>query len=80
MGVFEFPQFAYGTRALAIAIANSNAFSVAGGGDTLAAIDQYDLKDEISYVSTGGGAFLAYLEGEPLPAVAALHKKQVIIA
>ncbi|NBX85269.1 MAG: phosphoglycerate kinase [Gammaproteobacteria bacterium] len=80
VGVFEFPQFAYGTRALAIAIANSNAFSVAGGGDTLAAIDQYDLKDEISYVSTGGGAFLAYLEGEPLPAVAALHKKQVIIA
>lgn len=74
VGVFEFPQFAYGTRAIAIAIANSHAFSLAGGGDTLAAIDQYDLKDEISYVSTGGGAFLAYLEGEILPAVAALTK------
>jgi phosphoglycerate kinase len=74
VGVFEFPQFAYGTRALAIAIANSNAFSVAGGGDTLAAIDQYDLKTELSYISTGGGAFLAYLEGEVLPAVAALQK------
>lgn len=80
VGVFEFPQFAYGTRAIAIAIANSEAFSVAGGGDTLAAIDQYDLKNEISYVSTGGGAFLAYLEGETLPAVAALQKKQAIPA
>ena len=76
MGVFEFPQFAYGTRALAIAIANSNAFSIAGGGDTLAAIDQYDLKSELSYISTGGGAFLAYLEGETLPAVAALQQHQ----
>lgn len=74
VGVFEFPQFAYGTRALAIAIANSPAFSIAGGGDTLAAIDQYDLTQEISYISTGGGAFLAYLEGETLPAVAALQK------
>lgn len=74
VGVFEFPQFAYGTRALAIAIANSDAFSLAGGGDTLAAIDQYDLTQEISYISTGGGAFLAYLEGEKLPAVAALEK------
>lgn len=80
VGVFEFPQFAYGTRAIAIAIANSHAFSLAGGGDTLAAIDQYDLKDEISYVSTGGGAFLAYLEGESLPAVAALQKHQSLIA
>jgi len=77
VGVFEFPQFAYGTRALAIAIANSNAFSVAGGGDTLAAIDQYDLKTELSYISTGGGAFLAYLEGEILPAVAALQKHKI---
>jgi phosphoglycerate kinase len=76
VGVFEFPQFAYGTRALAIAIANSDAYSVAGGGDTLAAIDQYDLKQEISLISTGGGAFLAYLEGETLPAVAALLKHQ----
>lgn len=80
VGVFEFPQFAYGTRAIAIAIANSDAFSVAGGGDTLAAIDQYDLKNEISYVSTGGGAFLAYLEGETLPAVAALQKTQAVLA
>jgi len=77
MGVFEFPQFAYGTRAIAIAIANSEAFSVAGGGDTLAAIDQYDLKDELSYISTGGGAFLAYLEGETLPAVAAILQHAV---
>jgi phosphoglycerate kinase len=75
VGVFEFPQFAYGTRAVAIAIANNqHAFSIAGGGDTLAAIDQYDLKSEISYISTGGGAFLAYLEGETLPAVAALQQ------
>jgi len=76
VGVFEFPQFAYGTRALAFSIANSDAFSIAGGGDTLAAIDQYDLKDELSYISTGGGAFLAYLEGETLPAVAAIQKHQ----
>lgn len=75
VGVFEFPQFAYGTRALAIAIANSDAFSIAGGGETLAAIDQYDLKDEISYVSTGGGAFLHYLEGKILPAVAVLEER-----
>lgn len=75
IGVFEFPQFAYGTRALAIAIADSDAFSIAGGGDTLAAIDLYDLKDQISYVSTGGGAFLAYLEGQTLPAVAVLQER-----
>jgi phosphoglycerate kinase len=75
VGVFEFPQFAYGTRAIAIAIANSDAFSIAGGGDTLAAIDLYDLKDEISYISTGGGAFLAYLEGKVLPAVAVLEER-----
>jgi len=75
VGVFEFPQFSYGTRALAIAIANSDAFTIAGGGDTLAAIDQYDLTDEISYISTGGGAFLEYLEGKTLPAVAALEER-----
>ncbi|WP_133128584.1 phosphoglycerate kinase [Legionella nagasakiensis] len=75
VGVFEFPQFAYGTRALAIAIANSEAFSIAGGGDTLAAIDQYDLTDQISYISTGGGAFLEYLEGRPLPAVVILEER-----
>ena len=75
VGVFEFAQFAYGTRALAIAIADSDAFSIAGGGDTLAAIDQYDLTDQISYISTGGGAFLEYLEGKTLPAVAALEAR-----
>ncbi|MDX2346668.1 MAG: phosphoglycerate kinase [Legionella sp.] len=75
VGVFEFPQFSYGTRALAIAIAKSDAFSIAGGGDTLAAIDQYDLTDQISYISTGGGAFLEYLEGQTLPAVAALEAR-----
>lgn len=75
VGVFEFPQFAYGTRALAIAIANSDAFSIAGGGETLAAIDQYDLTGQISYISTGGGAFLQYLEGKRLPAVAILEER-----
>ena len=72
VGVFEFPQFSYGTRAIAIAVANSEAFTIAGGGDTLAAIDQYDLTDQISYISTGGGAFLEYLEGKILPAVSVL--------
>ncbi len=84
VGVFEFPQFSYGTRALAIAIAKSDAFSIAGGGDTLAAIDQYDLTGQISYISTGGGAFLEYLEGQTLPAVAALearaNNRDVVIA
>ena len=75
LGVFEFPQFGYGTRAIAIAIANSHAFSIAGGGDTLAAIDKYDLTDQLSYISTGGGAFLEYLEGKRLPAVAILEKR-----
>lgn len=75
VGVFEFPQFSYGTRALAIAIAKSNAFSIAGGGDTLAAIDLYDLTDQLSYISTGGGAFLEYLEGKTLPAVAVLEAR-----
>jgi phosphoglycerate kinase len=75
VGVFEFPQFSYGTRALAIAIADSDAFSIAGGGETLAAIDQYNLTDQISYISTGGGAFLEYLEGRKLPAVAILEER-----
>lgn len=75
VGVFEFAQFAYGTRALAIAIAESEAFSIAGGGDTLAAIDLYDLNQQISYVSTGGGAFLECLEGKTLPAVAILQER-----
>ncbi|KTC97335.1 phosphoglycerate kinase [Legionella geestiana] len=76
VGVFEFPQFAYGTRALAIAIANSDAFTIAGGGDTLAAVDLYDLTQKISYISTGGGAFLEYLEGKTLPAVAVLIERK----
>ncbi|MGQ3889307.1 phosphoglycerate kinase [Legionella sp. CNM-1927-20] len=75
VGVFEFAQFSYGTRAVAIAIADSDAFSVAGGGDTLAAIDQYNLTEQISYISTGGGAFLECLEGKVLPAVAILEER-----
>jgi phosphoglycerate kinase len=75
VGVFEFAQFAYGTRALAIAIAESDAFSIAGGGDTLAAIDLYDLNQQISYISTGGGAFLECLEGKTLPAVRILQER-----
>lgn len=75
VGVFEFPQFSYGTRALAIAVADSDAFSIAGGGDTLAAIDQYSLNTQISYISTGGGAFLECLEGRTLPAVAILEER-----
>ncbi|MCX7090055.1 MAG: phosphoglycerate kinase [Legionellales bacterium] len=75
LGVFEFPQFGYGTRAMAIAIANSHAFSIAGGGDTLAAIDKYDLTDQMNYISTGGGAFLQCLEGKPLPAVTILEER-----
>lgn len=75
VGVFEFPQFSYGTRAIAIAIADSDAFSIAGGGDTLAAIDLYSLSSQISYISTGGGAFLECLEGKNLPAVAVLEDR-----
>jgi phosphoglycerate kinase len=75
LGVFEFPQFSYGTRSIAIAIADSDAFSIAGGGETLAAIDQYDLTQQISYVSTGGAAFLECLEGKTLPAVAMLESR-----
>jgi len=78
VGVFEFPQFSYGTRALAIAIADSDAFSIAGGGDTLAAIDLYDLTQQMSYISTGGGAFLECLEGKTLPAVAVLEERAKI--
>ncbi len=69
VGVFEFDQFGAGTQAIAEAIAQSEAFSIAGGGDTLAAIDKYGVADKISYISTGGGAFLEFLEGKPLPAV-----------
>ena len=72
VGVFEFPAFAHGTEALAKAIANSEAFSIAGGGDTLAAISKFGITDQINYISTGGGAFLEFLERKTLPAVAAL--------
>jgi len=75
VGVFEFDQFAGGTRALSRAIADSDAFSLAGGGDTLAAIDKFDIADKVSYISTGGGAFLEYVEGKTLPAVAMLEQR-----
>jgi len=75
VGVFEFDQFSGGTRALADAIAHSSAFSLAGGGDTLAAIDKFDIADKVSYISTGGGAFLEYVEGKTLPAVAMLEQR-----
>jgi phosphoglycerate kinase len=75
IGVFEFDQFGEGTRTLAQAIARSPAFSIAGGGDTLAAIEKYRVEDDISYISTGGGAFLEFLEGKKLPAVAVLEER-----
>ncbi|WP_421133685.1 phosphoglycerate kinase [Alteromonas sp. A079] len=75
VGVFEFEQFSAGTKALAEAIASSDAFSIAGGGDTLAAVDKYEIADRVSYISTGGGAFLEFLEGKTLPAVAVLEEK-----
>ena len=75
LGVFEFDQFGGGTRALAEAIAKSPAFSIAGGGDTLAAIDKYGIRNDVSYISTGGGAFLEFVEGKTLPAVAALERR-----
>ena len=75
LGVFEFDQFGEGTRVLAQAIAESPAFSIAGGGDTLAALEKYGLGDRISYISTGGGAFLEFLEGKQLPAVEILESR-----
>ncbi len=75
VGVFEFEQFGEGTRALANAVARSKAFSLAGGGDTLAAIEKYKIEDSISYISTGGGAFLEFVEGKTLPAVAILEQR-----
>lgn len=75
VGVFEFDQFANGTKVLAHAIADSDAFSIAGGGDTLAAIDKYNVAEKISYISTGGGAFLEFVEGKVLPAVAILEER-----
>ena len=75
VGVFEFDQFGEGTKALALAIAESPAFSIAGGGDTLAAIDKYGVAEQISYISTGGGAFLEFVEGKVLPAVDILEQR-----
>ncbi|ODU48967.1 MAG: phosphoglycerate kinase [Lysobacteraceae bacterium SCN 69-48] len=75
VGVFEFDAFAAGTEAVARAIAASQAFSIAGGGDTLAAVDKFGIADQVSYISTGGGAFLEFLEGKTLPAVAALEAR-----
>jgi len=75
VGVFEFSQFAGGTQALAMAIAESDAFSLAGGGDTLAAIDQFGIAERVSYISTGGGAFLEFVEGKQLPAVTMLKSR-----
>ncbi len=75
VGVFEFDQFGEGTKIIANAIAESKAFSIAGGGDTLAAVDKYGIADKVSYISTGGGAFLEFLEGKTLPAVAILDRE-----
>ncbi|MAK42528.1 MULTISPECIES: phosphoglycerate kinase [Spongiibacter] len=75
VGVFEFDQFADGTEDIANAIAESDAFSIAGGGDTLAAVDKFGIADKVSYISTGGGAFLEYVEGKVLPAVAVLEER-----
>src|SRR6185295_15292500 len=75
VGVFEFDQFAAGTKAVALAVAGSKAFSIAGGGDTLAAIAKFGIADKVSYISTGGGAFLEFLEGRKLPAVAILEER-----
>jgi phosphoglycerate kinase len=75
VGVFEFNQFGEGTKEIAMAIAESEAFSIAGGGDTLAAVSKYNISDDVSYISTGGGAFLEFLEGKKLPAVAILEER-----
>lgn len=75
VGVFEFDQFGEGTKALSLAIADSEGFSIAGGGDTLAAVDKYEIAEKVSYISTGGGAFLEFVEGKTLPAVAILEER-----
>ncbi|MBT7375949.1 MAG: phosphoglycerate kinase [Porticoccaceae bacterium] len=75
VGVFEFDQFGEGTKTISLAIAKSTGFSIAGGGDTLAAVDKYDITDQVSYISTGGGAFLEYVEGKELAAVAILEQR-----
>ena len=77
VGVFEIEAFGHGTRVLSEAVAESSAFSIAGGGDTLAAVDKYGIEDQVSYISTGGGAFLEFLEGKTLPAVAMLQARSV---
>jgi phosphoglycerate kinase len=77
VGVFEIEAFSHGTRVLSEAVAASSAFSIAGGGDTLAAVDKYGIEDQVSYISTGGGAFLEFLEGKTLPAVAMLRARSV---
>jgi len=75
VGVFEFDQFGNGTKVLSLAIADNQGFSIAGGGDTLAAVDKYGIEDKVSYISTGGGAFLEFVEGKKLPAVAVLEER-----
>ena len=75
VGVFEIDQFGNGTEVLSRAIADSDGFSIAGGGDTLAAVDKYGIEQQVSYISTGGGAFLEYVEGKKLPAVAMLEER-----
>jgi phosphoglycerate kinase len=75
VGVFEFDQFGAGTKTIAMAIANTKAFTLAGGGDTIAAIQKYDIYDKVSYISTAGGAFLEFLEGKKLPAVEILERR-----
>jgi phosphoglycerate kinase len=75
VGVFEFDQFSKGTEALGRAIAESSAFSLAGGGDTIAALEKFNILDKMSYVSTAGGAFMEFLEGKTLPAVAMLEQR-----
>ena len=75
VGVFEIEQFSTGTKAISMAIAANKGFSIAGGGDTLAAVDKYQIADQVSYISTGGGAFLEFVEGKELPAVAILASR-----
>jgi phosphoglycerate kinase len=75
LGVFEHPEFAAGTKRIAEAVAAGSGFSIAGGGDTLAAVEQFGISDKVSYISTGGGAFLEFLEGKQLPAVAVLERR-----
>ncbi|NBO11122.1 MAG: phosphoglycerate kinase, partial [Methylophilaceae bacterium] len=75
LGVFEFDQFGEGTKAIAMAIAKTKAFTLAGGGDTIAAIQKYGIYDDVSYISTAGGAFLEFLEGKKLPAVEILEQR-----